>query len=143
MHITSHFSGSKNVACFAANAIKANLAPCCISINYRYGILCRWSFQVLFCFIQVMGQALFPGAGLFEMAASAGRYLGTASSAADPMLTQALISSPCQIGINSGSHELHCIIDNRWDSVCGDKKLRDAGLIFVPLKCTSTISAIM
>ena len=61
--------------------------------------------------LQVMGKALFAGAGLFEMAAAVGRAL---ASAAAPILTVASISAPCAIGVSGQPQLLLSTVDLRW-----------------------------
>lgn len=64
--------------------------------------------------VQVMGRALFAGAGLFEMAAAAGASLAGASSGGAPVLANAAITSPCQLSASgAASQKLTCLVHLR------------------------------
>lgn len=72
--------------------------------------------------MQVMGRALFPGAGLFEMAAAAGAALAGANSnsSSAPVLAHASITSPCRLGVGGAVQKLTCILHPRF--VCFSRK---------------------
>ena len=70
--------------------------------------------------MQVMGRALFPGAGLFEMAAAASAALSVADSNSNsaPVLAHASITSPCRLGVGGAVQKLTCILHPRFVLLC-------------------------